>query len=577
MQRTRGGQTLTGARILIEALHAEGVTDVFGYPGGAVLPIYDEICQQDGFRHILVRHEQAALHAADAYARCTGRTGVAIVTSGPGATNAVTGIATAYADSVPLVVITGQVGTKLIGTDAFQECDTVGITRPCTKHNFLVRDVAELAETLARAFHIARTGRPGPVVVDIPKDVQCEKCVFEYPESVAIPSYRPVVTGNPARVRQALETILSARRPLLYTGGGVVGADASESLNRFADRLGLPVVSTLMGLGGRRASADGFLGMVGMHGTFEANMAMQHCDVLVALGARFDDRVIGDPQDFTARPRTIVQVDVDPSSISKCVRADLPVVGDAGRVLEAWLGMLEDESLSCDAGALDAWHAEIADWRSRECLAYEAHEDYAIKPQAVIERVARAAGSDAYYTTDVGEHQMWAAQYLKLEKPRHWMTSGGLGTMGYGFPAALGACTAHPGSPVVCFTGDGTIQMNIQELATAKQYGLAPKIVLLNNGYLGMVAFWQRSYYGGRCSESVMDVQPDFVRLAEAYGLRGLRARNYEELDRALELMFGEWRDELVFLDVHIEREEPVLPMVAPGLGLTNMTLAGEA
>ncbi len=576
MQNSETTQVMSGAQILIEALHAEGVVHVFGYPGGSVLPIYDEIYKQRYFKHFLVRHEQAAVHAADAYSRTTDQVGVAICTSGPGATNAVTGIATAYADSIPMVVITGQVGTALIGTDAFQECDTVGITRPCTKHNFLVRDVRELADTIKKAFYIARTGRPGPVVIDLPKDVQCAKCEFIYPQTVDIPSYRPVVRAHSGQMKKAMNVLLGAKRPLLYIGGGVVSANAAQLMKRFADLLGFPVVATLMGLGGMPAEDDKFLGMVGMHGTYEANMAMQHCDVLMAIGARFDDRVIGNPADFSSRPRTIIQIDIDPSSISKCVHTDIPIVGDVRSALNDFVHQLEGTPLRGDPTALDAWMGQISAWRAKNCLHYKIDRQAPIKPQAVIEMFAKAAGPDAYFSTDVGEHQMWSAQYLQLNKPKHWMTSGGLGTMGYGFPAAIGACVAHPDKNVVCFTGDGSIQMNIQELATAKQYGLAPKIVLLNNGYLGMVAVWQRAYYNGHYSESIMDVQPDFVKLVESYGHVGIRVTNYEELEQAIEKTFTEYRDELVFIDVHIAREEPVLPMVGPGQGLTDMVLAEE-
>ena len=569
-------EEMTGARMVVEALHAEGVKHVFGYPGGSVLPLYDEIYRQDYFEHILVRHEQAAVHAADAYSRSTHDIGVAIVTSGPGATNAVTGIATAYADSIPLIVISGQVGTSLIGTDAFQECDTVGITRPCVKRNFLVKDVRDLALVLKKAFYIARSGRPGPVLIDLPKDVQCARAPFVYPEKVDIPSYRPVLKGHSGQIKKALQVLMNARRPLILVGGGAVSSNASELVNAFVGRLGYPVVCTLMGLGAFRASDEKYLGLVGMHGTYEANMAMQHSDCVMAIGARFDDRVIGNPCDFEHIARQVIQIDVDPSSISKCVHTTVPIVGDVREVLGEFLRQMTEHGEAADSGRTEAWRAQIDKWRAKKCLAYKADPAAPIKPQAVIERVQARAGAGAYFTTDVGEHQMWAAQYLELDEPRHWMTSGGLGTMGYGFPAACGACVAHPGSPVVCFTGDGSIQMNIQELGTAKQYGLAPKIFLFNNAYLGMVAVWQRAYYGGRMSESVMEVQPDFVKLVESYGHVGLRATTYEELDEAIELAFGRYKNELVFIDVHIERAEPVLPMVGPGQGLAEMVLAEE-
>ncbi len=567
---------MTGAKILIEALHAEGVEYVFGYPGGAVLPIYDEIYKQKYFKHVLVRHEQAAVHAADAYSRCTNKIGVALVTSGPGATNAVTGIATAYADSIPMVVFSGQVGTSLIGTDAFQECDTVGITRPCVKHNYLVKDVRDLAATIKKAFYIARTGRPGPVLVDLPKDVQCGSCAFEYPKSCDIVSYRPVTRGHSGQIKKAMQVLLSAKRPLLYVGGGATSTAASELVNRFAQLTGYPVVSTLMGLGAFDGCDEKHLGMVGMHGTYEANMAMQHCDVLFAVGARFDDRVIGCPSDFEANPHTIVQIDIDPSSISKNVTTDIPIVGDVYEVLKEMVGILETTTERLDENELAAWNKRIDGWRAMQCLRYTVNPEGPIRPQAVIERVWQKTKGEAIYATDVGEHQMWCAQYLKLRKPRRWLTSGGLGTMGYGFPAAIGACFAHPDEDVVCFTGDGSIQMNIQELGTAKQYGVKPKIFLLNNAYLGMVAVWQRAYYNGHMSESVMEVQPDFVKLVESYGHVGLRATTYEELDRCIEEAFGKYKDDLVFIDVHIEREEPVRPMVGPGQGLTEMVLSEE-
>lgn len=566
---------LSGAQILIEALHAEGVKHVFGYPGGSVLPIYDEIYQRAKFRHILVRHEQAAVHAADAYARSSGEVGVVLVTSGPGATNAVTGIATAYADSIPLVVLTGQVGTSMIGTDAFQECDTVGITRPCVKHNYLVKDVRDLADTVKEAFYIARSGRPGPVLIDLPKDVQTAKCPFIYTDEIDIPGYRPVTKGHPGQVKRALQCLAGAARPLVYIGGGVVHSGASELLADVVREIHAPVVSTLMALGCFDADDENFLGMVGMHGTYEANMAMQECDVLFAVGARFDDRVIGNPADFAGRPRTVIQIDVDPSSISKRVPADVPIVGDVTEVLSLFVEQIRAGAVVHNTDK-SAWKKKIEQWKSKKSLAYKLDPKGAIKPQAVIERVGTYTKNAAYYTTDVGEHQMWAAQYLRLHEPRHWMTSGGLGTMGYGIPAALGACVAHPDKPVVCFTGDGSVQMCIQELATAKQYGLHPKIFLLNNGYLGMVALWQRSYYNGHLSESVMDVQPDFVKLAECYGHVGIRVKTYAELDKAIEECFTKYADELVFVDVVIGGEEPVLPMVGPGLGLTQMVLAEE-
>ena len=566
-------ESLSGAQMVVEALHRESVEHVFGYPGGAVLPLYDAFYRQTYFKHILVRHEQAALHMADAYARSTGKVGVAVVTSGPGATNAVTGIATAYADSVPLVVFSGQVATPLIGSDAFQECDTVGITRPCVKHNYLVKKIEDLPRILKEAFYIARSGRPGPVLVDLPKDIQDAKASFEYPETIDIVSYRPVVKGHPGQIKRALQLLLAAKKPLFYVGGGTVLADGAQAMNELAAMFNYPVVTTLTGIGGFDGTSLLSLGMVGMHGTYEANMAMQECDVLFAVGARFDDRVIGNPSDFERPSRTIIQVDVDPSSISKNVQTDVPIVGDVREVLSEMVRLLKESGDHPDPAATAQWVKDITLWRNKKCLAYKTKKTGPIQPQAVIERVAEVAGSDAYFSTDVGEHQMWAAQYLKFKKSRHWCTSGGLGTMGYGFPAALGVQVAHPEAPSVLFTGDGSIQMNIQELATAKQYGLKPKIFLLNNGYLGMVAFWQRTFYDGHLSESVMDVQPDFVKLVESYGHVGLRATTYGELDKCIKDAFGRYKDELVFIDVHIAPEEPVLPMVGPGRGLTEIVL----
>ena len=566
-------ESLSGAQMVVEALHRESVEHVFGYPGGAVLPLYDAFYRQTYFKHILVRHEQAALHMADAYARSTGKVGVAVVTSGPGATNAVTGIATAYADSVPLVVFSGQVATPLIGSDAFQECDTVGITRPCVKHNYLVKKIEDLPRILKEAFYIARSGRPGPVLVDLPKDIQDAKASFEYPDTIDIVSYRPVVKGHPGQIKRALQLLLAAKKPLFYVGGGTVLADGAQAMNELAAMFNYPVVTTLTGIGGFDGTSLLSLGMVGMHGTYEANMAMQECDVLFAVGARFDDRVIGNPSDFERPSRTIIQVDVDPSSISKNVQTDVPIVGDVREVLSEMVRLLKESGDHPDPAATAQWVKDITLWRNKKCLAYKTKKTGPIQPQAVIERVAEVAGSDAYFSTDVGEHQMWAAQYLKFKKSRHWCTSGGLGTMGYGFPAALGVQVAHPEAPSVLFTGDGSIQMNIQELATAKQYGLKPKIFLLNNGYLGMVAFWQRTFYDGHLSESVMDVQPDFVKLVESYGHVGLRATTYGELDKCIKDAFGRYKDELVFIDVHIAPEEPVLPMVGPGRGLTEIVL----
>lgn len=551
------------------------MTKVFGYPGGAVIPIYDEIFKQSAFQHILTGHEQGAAHAADAYARATGKPGVLIVTSGPGATNAVTGISTAYSDSIPLIIISGQVGTSFIGTDAFQECDTVGITRPCVKHNFLVRHVEDLAKTIKEAFYIATTGRPGPVLIDIPKDIQLQKCVFDYPEKVDIPTYKPITRGHMGQIRKALNALLDSARPLILVGGGVVLSDASELMNRFARLTGIPVISTLMGLGGFRGSDRKFLGMAGMHGTLEANYALQNSEVLINFGSRMEDRLVSNVPDFESRPRTVIHIDVDPSSISKRVKAQIPIVGDVKSVLADMVSLLEEEDYRQNTELLTPWWNQIDEWRSRKSLDYPA-DSKSIMPEALVEKVQAAAPADTIYTTDVGEHQMYAAQYLKLDEPRHFLTSGGQGTMGFGLPAAVGAAVAFPDKPVVCFTGDGSIQMCIQELITCKRYGLAPKIVIFNNGYLGMVAVWQKLYCGGRLSETTLDPQPDFVALAKAYGHVGYRCRTYAELDAALKDAFGENRNECCVLDVQIKRDEPVYPMVGPGEGLTRMILREE-
>lgn len=569
------GTPITGAEIVCRALAEEGVTKVFGYPGGAVIPIYDEIFKQSAFQHILTGHEQGAAHAADAYARATGKPGVLIVTSGPGATNAVTGISTAYSDSIPLIIISGQVGTSFIGTDAFQECDTVGITRPCVKHNFLVRHVEDLAKTIKEAFYIATTGRPGPVLIDIPKDIQLQKCVFDYPEKVDIPTYKPITRGHMGQIRKALNALLDSARPLILVGGGVVLSDASELMNRFARLTGIPVISTLMGLGGFRGSDRKFLGMAGMHGTLEANYALQNSEVLINFGSRMEDRLVSNVPDFESRPRTVIHIDVDPSSISKRVKAQIPIVGDVKSVLADMVSLLEEEDYRQNTELLTPWWNQIDEWRSRKSLDYPA-DSKSIMPEALAEKAQAAAPADTIYTTDVGEHQMYAAQYLKLDEPRHFLTSGGQGTMGFGLPAAVGAAVAFPDKPVVCFTGDGSIQMCIQELITCKRYGLAPKIVIFNNGYLGMVAVWQKLYCGGRLSETTLDPQPDFVALAKAYGHVGYRCRTYAELDAALKDAFGENRNECCVLDVQIKRDEPVYPMVGPGEGLTRMILREE-
>jgi acetolactate synthase-1/2/3 large subunit len=568
-------EQITGAEIVVRCLQEEGVEHVFGYPGGAVLYIYDEIFKQDRFQHILVRHEQAAVHAADAYSRSSRKTGVALVTSGPGVTNAVTGIATAYMDSIPLVIITGQVPTHAIGQDAFQECDTVGITRPCVKHNFLVKDVRDLASTIAKAFFIARSGRPGPVLVDVPKDVTIARCGFDYPKQPAMRSYNPVLKGHQGQIKKAVQLLSAAERPMIYTGGGVILSDSSELLNRLVGLLGYPCTNTLMGLGGVKASDPRFVGMPGMHGTYEANMAMQDCDVLLAIGARFDDRVIGNPKHFGQVQRKIIHVDVDPSSISKRVKVDVPIVGDVREVMTELLAQLEAAPARTNTAALKSWWERINDWRKRDCLKYD-RSAAVIKPQHVVETLWKVTGGDAFVTSDVGQHQMWAAQYYRFDKPRRWINSGGLGTMGVGLPYAMGVQMANPGAPVAVITGEASIQMCIQELSTCKQYDLTPKIVNLNNRYLGMVRQWQQIDYGSRYSHSYMDALPDFVKLAESYGHVGLRIDKPADVEPALREAFGKLKDRLVFLDFITDQTENVWPMVKAGKGLTEMLLGSE-
>jgi acetolactate synthase I/II/III large subunit len=565
---------ITGAEIVVRCLAEEGVKHVFGYPGGAVLYIYDAIFNQDKFQHVLVRHEQAAVHAADAYSRSSNTVGVALVTSGPGVTNAVTGLSTAYMDSIPMVVISGQVPSHAIGQDAFQECDTVGITRPVVKHNFLVKDVKDLATTIKKAFFIARTGRPGPVLVDIPKDISMHKCVYDYPREIEMRSYKPVDRGHAGQIRKAVQLLQQAERPMIYAGGGVILANASNELNRLVEKTGFPVTNTLMGLGASRASGPHFVGMPGMHGTYEANMAMQNCDVLIAIGARFDDRVIGNPKHFASSPRKIIHIDIDPSSISKRVKVDIPIVGNVKDVLVELLAQLDAATGTNDARALQAWWKQIAEWRGRDCLAY-ALSDELIKPQAVIEQLHRVTDGDAFITSDVGQHQMWAAQYYGFDKPRRWINSGGLGTMGVGLPYAMGVQMANPGATVACVTGEGSIQMCIQELATCKQYHLSPKIILLNNRFLGMVRQWQQIDYGSRYSESYMDSLPDFEKLAEAYGHVGMRIEKPGDVEGSLREAFA-MKDRLVFMNFITDQSENVWPMVKAGKGLSEMLLGSE-
>ncbi len=565
---------LTGAEITIRCLQEEGVEYVFGYPGGAVLHIYDALFNQNHVKHILVRHEQAAIHAADGYARSTDKVGVALVTSGPGVTNAVTGIATAYMDSIPMVIISGQVPTYAIGEDAFQEVDTVGITRPCVKHNFLVKDVKEIAGTIKKAFYLAKSGRPGPVLVDIPKDISNQNADFVYPSSVSIRSYHPAQHGDMAQIKQAVQILLAAKRPMVYAGGGVILSAASKQLTELVHLLGFPCTNTLMGLGGYPATDKQFVGMLGMHGTYEANMGMQYCDVLLAVGARFDDRVVGNVEHFNQEERKIIHIDIDPSSISKRVKVDIPIVGDVAHVLDDLLGELRAINKKPDPQLIAPWWAQINEWRSKNSLVYK-NSDKIIKPQFVIEQLHKVTHGDAFVTSDVGQHQMWAAQYYKFDKPRRWINSGGLGTMGFGLPAAMGVQLAHPNRHVACVTGEGSIQMCIQELSTCKQFKLPIKIIMLNNRYLGMVRQWQQFFHGNRYAESYMDALPDFVKLAEAYGHIGMRIEKPSDGEPALREAFGQ-NKQLVFMDFITDQTENVFPMVQGGKGLSEVILSED-
>ena len=562
---------LTGAEIVARFLGDEGVEYVFGYPGGAVLHIYDALYRQDQVKHILVRHEQAATHAADGYARSTGKPGVCLVTSGPGATNAVTGIATAYMDSIPMVVITGQVPTPLIGNDAFQEVDTVGITRPCVKHNFLVKDVKDLAITLKKAFYIATTGRPGPVVVDVPKDVTAQKIKYTHPKRISMRSYNPVVKGHSGQIKRAVDMILKAKRPLIYSGGGVVLDDASKVMTDIARSLNIPVTNTSMGLGAYPATDKQFLGMLGMHGTYEANMSVSHCDLLIAIGARFDDRVTGHIAKFAPKAK-IIHIDIDPASISKTVTVDIPIVGGVSNVLKDIDKLIKASDKAQDNTALKKWWDQIEQWRGIECLKYEQPDNGPIKPQYVLETLYKVTKGNAFVSSDVGQHQMWAAQFYKFDKPRRWVNSGGLGTMGFGLHAAMGIQMAHPKAQVVCVAGDGGIQMNIQELATCQQEGLPIKVICLNNGYLGMVRQWQEFFYEERYSEVLVEAQPDFVKLAEAYGHVGMHIDNPADVENALKEAF-KIKDKLVFMNFVTDPTENVYPMVPAGAGLEEMIL----
>ena len=563
---------LSGGEILIEALKEEGVEFLFGYPGGAVLHIYDALYEQNSVKHILVRHEQGATHAADGYARATGKPGVVLVTSGPGATNAVTGIATAFMDSIPMVVLSGQVQSRFIGSDAFQEVDCIGITRPCVKHNFLVDSLENFAHIMKKAFHVATTGRPGPVVVDIPKDFTTPgiKVPFEYPKSVNMRSYSPAEQGHPGQIRKAVDLILSAKRPMIYSGGGVVLGDAAAQLTEFTELLGYPITQTLMGLGAFPASNKLNLGMLGMHGTYEANMAMHDCDVLIAIGARFDDRVTGEIESFCPDAK-IVHVDVDPASIAKNVIVDVPIVGNVSQVLEAMNSLIKETAKRADPADLAQWWATIKKWSSSDCLAY-AKDSKLIKPQSVVESLWRTTKGDAYVTSDVGQHQMWAAQFYGFDKPRRWINSGGLGTMGFGLPAAIGVQLAFPDEMVACITGEASIQMCIQELSTCMQYGTPIKIICLNNRYMGMVRQWQEFNYEKRYSHSYMDALPDFVKLTESYGHVGMRIEDPADVDGAMEEAFA-MKDRLVFMDFQTDQQENVYPMIEAGKGHHEMRL----
>ncbi len=574
---SHAGEELMGSDILVKALIEENVKHIWGYPGGAVLYLYDALYRQDKIQHVLVRHEQAAVHAADGYARATGDVGVALVTSGPGVTNAITGIATAYMDSIPMVIITGNVPTHAIGLDAFQECDTVGITRPIVKHNFLVKDPRDLELTIKKAFHIARTGRPGPVVIDIPKDVSFKKATYHgYTETVDMRSYQPVMKGHAGQIKKAMQLLLGAKRPYIYSGGGAILSNATGELRHLVETLGYPCTNTLMGLGAIDANNPKFLGMLGMHGTVEANNAMQNCDVLIAIGARFDDRVIGNPKHFAQNERKIIHIDIDPSSISKRVKVDVPIVGDVKDVLIELMGMIKESGLKPDAAALADWWKTIEGWRSKNCMKYDSENTLVIKPQKVIETLWNMTkDDDVYITSDVGQHQMWAAQYYKFKDPRRWINSGGLGTMGVGIPYAMGMKLAKPDSEVFCVTGEGSVQMCIQELSTCLQYKTPIKIVALNNRYLGMVRQWQEIEYSGRYSSSYMDALPDFVKLAEAYGHVGIRVERPEDVEPALREA-RRLKDRTVFLDIQTDQTENVFPMVQAGKGITEMLLSAN-
>ncbi len=568
-------KTMTGAEMVIRAMVDQGVKHIFGYPGGAVLPIYDEICQQDEVQHILVRHEQGATHAAEGYARSTGKVGVVLVTSGPGATNAVTGLTDALMDSIPMVCITGQVPTHLIGNDAFQECDTVGITRPCTKHNWLVKRIEDLPRILHEAFYVARTGRPGPVVVDIPKDIQFASGEYVGPSNITHKTYRPQTKPDSARVRAAVELLASARKPIIYSGGGVInsGTAASKLLRELVEMTGFPITSTLMGLGAYPASGKSWLGMLGMHGTYEANWAMHDCDVMLCVGARFDDRITGKIDAFSPRSKKI-HIDIDPSSVNKNVKVDIPVIGDVALTLEELIRVWRQSSPDLDKKALKVWWAQIDQWRSKDCLKYRMNHDI-IMPQYAIERLyALTKDKDTYITTEVGQHQMWAAQFYRFEEPNRWMTSGGLGTMGYGLPAAIGVQAAHPKSLVIDIAGDASVLMTMQEMSCAVQHKLPVKIFILNNQYMGMVRQWQQLLHGNRLSNSYMESLPDFVKLAEAYGCVGMRCEKPDQLDDAIKAMLKV--DKPVLFDCRVANLANCFPMIPSGKAHNDMLLGED-
>ncbi|MDO6618828.1 MULTISPECIES: acetolactate synthase 3 large subunit [unclassified Shewanella] len=566
-------EKLSGASMIVRSLIDEGVKHIFGYPGGSVLDIYDALHKDSGVEHILVRHEQAAVHMADGYARATGDVGVVLVTSGPGATNAITGIATAYMDSIPLVVLSGQVPSNLIGNDAFQECDMIGISRPIVKHSFLVKDPREIPEIIKKAFYIAATGRPGPVVVDLPKDCLNPEVLHEYiyPESVNMRSYNPTTAGHKGQIRRGLQALLSAKKPVLYVGGGAIISGCDQQIIRLAEKLNIPVINTLMGLGAFPGTHPQCLGMLGMHGLYEANMAMHNCDLIFGIGVRFDDRTTNNVEKYCPNA-TILHIDIDPASISKTIRVDIPIVGSAENILDSMLALLDDTEKTNDSEALDAWWVEINQWREKNCLAYDKSSNR-IKPQQVIETLHKLTNGDAYVTSDVGQHQMFAALYYPFDKPRRWINSGGLGTMGFGLPAAMGVKMAMPDETVVCVTGDGSIQMNIQELSTALQYDTPVKIINLNNRFLGMVKQWQDMIYSGRHSHSYMDSVPNFAKIAEAYGHVGMTISDPNELESKLAEALA-MKDKLVFVDISVDETEHVYPMLIRGEAMKDMWLS---